>query len=309
MKYFVKKMISSATVAAMLISSTAIFNADAATGDPIRYCMYTYGSGLNLSYYSLTQQPQSAVQSRAVIGTDDRKRDGYSGIVRLSNGGTGFVVSDHVIATAAHCVYAGHSTNADIRFAYQDTAYFVNDIEIQLYNDDGTPKNIEPLIPVEVHVPDAFIQENIDAIDYALIYVSEDLSSYGCEQFNLGMPYEQSSSAFYSHDLFVSGIPQVLGRPGEEVGNGSNYVYTGKGKVFIPDNPTEGALYYTCDTSGGQSGAPVYTAYSYTVGETTYVSYTAVAIHKGGGTDSHNGGAAMTSEKIQFYLNNDYVGW
>ncbi len=311
MRFKMKRVISVAIMLAMLFSSSVILGADASTvAKKEGYWIYSYDD-FSQSYYELSLEPQYSASSRAVIFGDDRKRDGYSGIVRLSGifTGSGFIVGDHIIATAAHCTYVKYLDKELIKEAYKDTNYYVDDLQIHLYNDNGTPKNTVPLTPVEIHISADYIEGGNYSDDYALIYVDEDLSEYGCAQFNLGIPYEPNNSSLLNHDLFVSGIPSKLGEPNEELPNSQRYVYTGKGSVFISDKPVTGALDYTCDTSNGTSGGPVYTAYQYTIGSTTYTSYTAIAVHSSGKYNDHNGGAAMNSERIQFYRNNDYIGW
>ncbi len=113
-----------------------------------RYHVYDAKTGnYNKSYHL---PPMSSVNnSRAIIGDDERVIDWTkSGTVKLIttplddsvdydySEGTGFVVSDHVIATASHCVY-----NQKIS-------------EILLF--DNTGKVTLHATPVEYHIPDDY---------------------------------------------------------------------------------------------------------------------------------------------------------
>ena len=85
-------------------------------------------------------------QSRTVFGGDDRVLD-YSkkGVVKLIGTnhylGTGFIVDDHVIATAAHCVTTSSAT-----------AKIVDSILIQTLDSNNNIVSTY-VAPVKIHVP------------------------------------------------------------------------------------------------------------------------------------------------------------
>jgi len=297
MKYSVKKMISMVTMAAVAISSFAFLKADAAV-QTLSYVKYTYATNETSDYDLSLSDATTAMQQRAVIDEDERKIGGINGVVRLVDSnfwrGTGFIVDDHVIATAAHCVY-------DIdNHAWDSTDNFAPGLKIQMYNADGTPKNLYYNVD-EVHIlKSGYLNGTNGTIDYALLYVSEDLSEY--PQFDLGITYNVNTSAFQNIDLFITGIPQY--KPDENL-NSQFYVYSGKGNATAS---TESMLHYTCDSSSGQSGSPVYTAVTYTVDNETYTTYTAVGVHSGSYSGSANRCARMTAPRIQFYLSNPNIG-
>ncbi len=321
MKFSICKMVSAATMLAMLVSPAGSIKAVAEDTTVITkyYTKYDVSENTTLEY-PLSIDVNSSVQSRALIDTDDRVRDGNSGIVYLSCGGTGFIVDDHTIATAAHCVNAIHSPTPAIKEKYADYDYFCYDINVFLYNDSGNPSSGIPLTPIEFHVPNQYISTNAIKNDYALITVAEDLSGY--THFNLGVPYNVNESTFASRDLFVTGIPQSIpdDDPDDNDDTPANVllqVYTSKGKEHPDKTSTQEELYYTCDTVGGNSGGPVYIAYQYTSNSTTNTIYTAIAVHKGGAYHwegnvrvyDHNYGSAMTPYKIQFYKNNPNISY
>lgn len=228
-----------------------------------------------------------------------------SGIVILAEGGTGFIVGAHKIATAAHCVYSGADSANGEHF---------NNLTIQTCKSDGTLTG-ETLTPVEVHIPKVYRQNRDVNYDYALITVKEDLSemiqdpsnprkSYPkYTQFSLSTSYNVTGSLFDQVPIYVTGKKK-----------GYSLLYTDEGKVYTNvSNST--ILKYLVDTDGTQSGSPVYTITKQEInGEKSYV-YTALAIHTGGSrpegaqTYTYNYGTRMTKYQTQFYLDDTNVGY
>lgn len=73
-------------------------------------------------------------------------------------------------------------------------------------------------------------------------------------------------------------------------------MYTGVGSILNCDDQR---LQYNTDTSGGQSGAPVYIVTTFQ----NKVYYTVIAIHTHGG----NYGVRMTTDVLHFYYNNPNI--
>ncbi|MCD7959172.1 MAG: trypsin-like peptidase domain-containing protein [Ruminococcus sp.] len=201
------------------------------------------------SISSSTDVSSSDADLNALIGTNDRYTDNaLNGIVRISMNcgyGTGFVVDEHTIATATHCVYT-HSSGSD-----SDT-YITG---IRFYDDSG---ELEKVIydPVEYHVPYYYItavlgdsNENQRKYDYALITVEDDLSDYMC--FNLGTVLDD----FISSDtlVYVTGYLDTTRKTGE-----GNAISEEEISSLYSKANTSFTLFYDCDTEGGTSGGPVY---------------------------------------------------
>ncbi len=246
----------------------------------VQYTVYS-GSGNYLGTYSLDEADyvSSLAQTYSIIGNDDRYGEYLPGVVDIYvNGarGTGFVVSDHVIATAAHIVYNNGGRSIS-RINFFDT----NGSSILSITDAK-----------EVHVPtNYFSSGSTDSnYDYALIYVDEDLSDF--TYFNLGYVLDD-----YSGSVSVTGFQE----DNEKDSKFPNESATGTGSMI---NVTDYQCEYDADTTSGVSGSPVY------VKTTSYngaVSYTVIAIHTSGGTNS-NFGTRITTNLLQFYLNNSYLG-
>lgn len=239
--------------------------------------------------YTLAASTSAFVSERLIIGgTDDREVDfSKSGIVKLvysnSSGisvGTGFVVDSHVIATAGHCAMNAMDS-------------------ILLFNSDGTIAL--SATPVERHVPyELDLSSNTNRKyynDYGLITVEEDLTDY--IQFNLGIALDQA--IMNNQAVSVTGFPAEI--QNETVNSATEHeMYTGSGTLVNSNSPVHCSIYrlkYNADTSGGNSGGPVYVTTTY--GGKTY--YTAIAIH----TLSGNSGVRMDRDVICFYLNNPNI--
>ncbi|MDE6781778.1 MAG: serine protease [Ruminococcus sp.] len=252
-----------------------------------------------------TLQPVSTYNnttSRNVIGYEERVIDWTkSGVVKIitSGGfGSGFVVSDHVIATAAHCLYNYKNQNAKIVS------------KILLFDTNG---NITlQATPVQSHIPVQFItgthnagNNYVTTSDYALITVKEDLSDYAC--FDLGMPLTSFNTG--NATVSVTGFPGRVGNPGNEVTvntTTTHMMYTGNGNICNGDTTL---LRYTADTSNGNSGGPVYITES--LQGRTY--YTVVAINIADQVSlpyTQNTGYRITTNLLQFYSgDNQNINW
>lgn len=249
------------------------------------------GNPTGMSVYTLTPNkmtlPESSnpvAEPRLVIGDDDRiksKKEENSGIVFLqfSNDyiegtATGFVVGDHEIATAAHCVYDKE----------ENTGWY--SMSIKTYNSNGNIIN-NNLHPVEVHFPRSYTSSEDMMYDYALITVKEDLSDR--VHFSLGTPYY--APTYSNIPIYVAGSPSDMAGLYYAEGNILNKSFIDQTDVF----------YYDVDVSEGQSGGPVYTITK--IGDECV--YTAVAINVGESAYYNlNFGSMITDYSLQFYLNN-----
>lgn len=250
----------------------------------------------SLSNYTLTPELQTlntGVNSRIVIG-DDERYTSYSpennGIVYISMDGfymaSGFIVGDHQIATAAHCVYKNGSWRSLI---------------LKTYDSNGCLTN-NTLNVVEAHIPTGYIAGSDIMYDYALITVSDDLSDY--VHFSLGTPYNVNAAAYSNIPIYVTGSPADKLKP-----TVPERLFSAQGSVMNKNsslsNHTD-VICYDVDTAGGDSGAPVYTI---TKIDDTYV-YTAIAVHSSGISSlGKNIGSMITNYHLQFYNNNPNINY
>lgn len=272
------------------------------------YTIYNYDSHSTSSYTLTANVNWLSLEDEPVTfsdNVDDRVRATDTSVVQIQpSGGTGFIIDDHIIATAAHCVYD-----------YAQGS-FVNNVSAIVR---GAPvSNISQVLKtctaVEVHVPNQFMNSansNVrEMYDYALIYVEEDLSEYG--EFDLGVP----SDEFMDTQTAVT----ISGFPSETQSNpsaGNMALYKGDGVVLNIDVYNQqlagNQLMTNVYTSGGDSGGPIYMTSSF--GGESY--RTVVGIYTSAGNYDYDSdgviervsyGTRMTTSLLRFFCNNDYIG-
>ncbi len=266
------------------------------------YRRYSYTSSQELSSYTLTPSAATFNSSlldpvpRHIINGDNRYESigaENTGIVNLGYG-TGFIVGDHIIATAAHCVYERDNTGVT-------NGHFITTAPtIHPYNTNGVVLNSITFTPIEAHFPSSFataVSYNAsEPYDYALIVVSDDLSDY--THFNLGTTYNLTSTNYSTIPLYVLG-------PGMTVNNNStSNLYYGQGNILSKTSAQGSVVYYDCDMLPGDSGAPVYTITQLNIGGQTSYAFTAIAINdfqNPGDTGIYNGGSRITKYHLQFF--------
>ena len=265
------------------ISSTTLYYDSSNVGIPaqstVSYRKFNALTGAQIgSDYSLS--PLSTIPDyspKGIIGTDDRTIDySNSGVVRINSSigqGSGFIVDDNLILTAAHVVYGA------------------SNVSYTLFNANGTVKAIYSA--ASYHVPLNYINGSTDNNDYALIVVNQDLYDY--RTINLGVARDKlknnTSSSVYNNYASKLGIYVT--------GFISNTGYTGLGNLVTPYLTNDEVL-YNSDTDHGESGAPVYT-------QTSNGEMIAIGIHDGMKTTTSNYGRRIDTNIIHFVYNNPYI--
>lgn len=257
-------------------------------------------SYLRHDYKNPNQQPYEYTISvpDSVFGTgiepyyitppNDMVRDYDTSVVRLSVGGTGFIIGEHTIVTAGHCVY-------DI-----DNDRFI-DFTIDIVgNNNNTIKTINPRY---AHVPKKYADLTFykNPYDYALIYVEENLSEYG--MFNMGVCLDQ-----YINDkgrVTVSGFPQTYPDGYED----SEYGLRFKASGNITSHENNGMnIVYDADMTKGDSGGPVYVNESYISGNISYDYNTVIAINVSQNfSQKKNKGVRINFDILQFCYQNVHL--
>ncbi len=263
--------------------------------DPIEYGVATtryyrkhdYSSSNAYSYSEYSISPNVSINSveentRTIFGSNDMIRDYDTSVVRLSIGGTGFIVNNHVIATAAHCVY---SIETDEFF----------DLNIQIVDSDNT--TIQTIYPKYSHIPKSFAQlsEYNSNFDYALIYVEEDLSQYG--MFKLGTALDDYVDS--NGQVTVSGFPQTYPAGYQNSEYGLRFKATGN----VLSSSNSYLLRYDADMTGGDSGGPVYVEEGITIDGILKEYKTAVAINVSQNVTTNNG-VRINGDILRFFYSN-----
>lgn len=265
-----------------------------AAGSTRRYRVYDANTAAYKRTYTLTTEPNNNISAYNVFGVDTREIDWTkSGVVKINTTGgfgTGFVVDKHVIATAAHLLVTSGSLEKRR----------ITSIEMFDASDSSEPDRNATFIPtpVEYHIPVEFEASNSviydEKHDYALITVEEDLSQYMC--FSLANPLDMFTSVNgqnRSGSVMITGFPKTTSNV-PNANRGNNGACTGMGSISSMNSEY---LRYTIDTSGGNSGGPIYIRE--VVGDNVYL--TVIGIHTTSYDNGENAGIRMTPDVLKFY--------
>lgn len=292
----------SAVFVSMVVLFITVFSLSSSKADAgdftLKYNVYNAATGQFLRDYNLTVEGNNA---RWEIRDDDREVD-YSknGVIKVItkeleeiepgkftvtyHTGTGFVVDDHTIATAAHLLKKENTIRVS------SLLFFDQDGNVSMTIKDA----------VEYHYPDKYTPngEKHHLYDYALITVKESLKDYRC--FGFGMMTEDFPNS-PSNVISVSGFPGEV--RGIEVNTLSKHeLYRGTGIVTSFDKGNSGNIeyiVYTAYASHGDSGGPVYVAEH--INNKMYYTIIGIETH---GSDYHNMAVAMSPHVLKFLRGN-----
>lgn len=202
-------------------------------------------------------------------------------ITTSSGFGSGTIVGDHVIATAAHVVYSSPN--------------FESNINVQICSESSN-QVIATIPAVTVHIPKKYTTESSgakDNYDYALIYVNQDLSSYGV--WSLGMPVLEFSDS--EEDVAVSGFKY-------DNNNQVRYYSTGVIQNFVgittnPLNDVNMRLRSNAASYPGKSGGAMY--YTPIINPNSRKSLIGVITGGGDTTETYSWADKMTPNLVRFY--------
>ena len=251
------------------------------------YVKYNCSTGTQTNYslnaistYSLYS---GNIDDREIDSSDDARGIVYLEYTKNSGGryrATGFIVDNHTIATCAHCIYDGTGFNRDYTIKIMDS----NGTSLVRY---ATAK--------ELHIPYQYKTNSSGNYDYGLIYVEEDLSSYGKIALGTVTNYFTTTSS----NVTISGFPATVN--GSSVGITRYY-----GNGAVKNTYDSYILRTEAYNSGGASGGPMYI--EYTLNGESYRS--AVGIVNGivDGTNRYSYGIRITTPVLRFYMDNNNIG-
>lgn len=221
---------------------------------------------------------EDEISTHVVIQTDERTKVEntkvipykYIGRLHIKNNGKTYhatcaAFAKNAVLTAAHCVYNG-STNQFKEFVK---------IEFGLNND--TSCKIISTKPTKIIVcPDFIDGDHTEKSDWAIIYYEDNILN-GALGFSTGISTDTR--------ITVTGYPGK-GSAGDNTGKEQ---YTCSGNVL--DFNTQ-YFKYDADTTGGQSGSPVYNSNNYIVG-----------VHHGGSSSQGGNYAARVKGELYTTMN------
>ena len=310
-----KKLVSAFVAVLMLVLSvTSYASMEVSAVNSLKnYKVFDAQTGLEVGGYYLEANPYED-NTRGVIGEDTREAD-YSldGVVKIitsEGAGTGFVIDDHTIATAAHLVFdKANGTLADSNTVVKQILIVTGSNQIE--------RSITSAH--DVHVPSKYITSSdpeCSAYDYALITVSDELidgewkalEDYTC--FNLGIMTDGIVNS-KKQLVYCTVFPNRVNVEQVNFDDDPVNKFTGSGYVIpnlAPD--LERRFCYDIDATNGNSGSPVYV-------KTTYDGveyYTVIGIHNytldtdnDGFFDDESSGIRMTTDLLHFYKNNPNI--
>lgn len=277
--------------------------------DDIKHSFTEYSLTVNL----LDNTTQNSTSPRSIIGENDMVTAAdETAVVKLVNSttnehiGSGFIVGDHIVATAAHCVCT-------------DTNEF-SDITMNIVNENNNI--IRTLQPEYIHVAkDAIYNTNLirGNSDYALLYFDESLSQYGV--FQMGVATDEYRDQHGR--IVVSGFPGIY--PPNYSGPVGNIRFKASGNLYYSTDDYYNSVpaknkyrfFYDADTYGGDSGGPVYVDEAFYAGGQWYTYKTVIGIHTASTVNStpgyqycdsnYNSGVRITPDLLKFYYENTYL--
>lgn len=217
----------------------------------------------------------------------------------LSNGvfcGSGFIISNDTIATAAHCIY-NHKTKE-----------FVKNITVKVHTikvENGqTTEAVYTASAEYLHIPTRYVNNNIN-YDYGLIRVGDFKDENGktvnvrnyCVNFGI------------MTDEFINAEEGSLTSVGYFKENNvvKRYQSTGKINPDIPSDEFTWRYHIDAESKGGKSGGMTYFDSSYTNPSNKYTINTrsTVGIHTSTGVGYSSYGVRITPDVIRFLIRSD----
>lgn len=290
MEYFkciIKKLVSVVAACMMAFYGMASYITADAFYEKSIYYMINYKTGQTKKYTLDVDLPIFDGNGGATRAAwlDNRVPDQETSVVQIpAIGGSGFIIDNHIIATAAHCIYDVNNHS------------FVSNMRVDIYDENCT-KVLKTLYPKEGHIATKFTSNKASMYDYALLYFEEDLSEYG--MFSLGVPTDAFMISGVS--VTVSGFPQSTSSD-PTVNCTKRYKSTGS-ITLISDELFDHQIQCKAFASGGDSGGPIYTEQNFNGS----IYHTVMGIFTSHGTED-SFGVRITSTLLVFYYNNKYIG-
>lgn len=266
--------------------TTCLYKYNAITGRVSRYIFdfseYAVSSvAVGEEYVSSAYTPYDHVESRGIIGQDDRdpvtnvSESPYCKVVKMkmtfeneqgqvkNTQGTGFIVGPNLVITAAHVI------------VYPEYGFWPVSCNVYTeYLNDSTYEEESSVIEYIIHKEMYDHSANRTNYDWAILRTDSDI---GNRQGWFGFGFHYTFSNFVDTDIKTVGFPGDLPTT-------PSAMYECDGKITAC--PTKYLAYHNADTRGNQSGSPIYD---------TDQDQIVWAVHNAGGT-SYNVSQKITPE-------------
>lgn len=277
------------------------------------YIKYTCDTGATTSYTLSNSIPSPNADFDYSVATVSEEFDNENkNVVQFSihNGdktyiGSGFVISDHIIATAAHCVFNGNNND------------FVDGVTVSIYNEqaEAKPENLIASFEAEsYHIPVLYLNElgayqNDPNYDYALIYVGTD--SQGNDLLDYVSPWQFAIpslefSEAETGQLTTTGFTSYTDSSGNE--RYARYYSTGIVDNLSNNDVDNPQLRIASNAlnKGGKSGGPMY--YTSTYNNSVNKSVVGITTHFHEYPNNYySKGTKINLTLLRFYKQNPYI--
>ncbi|GHU54855.1 hypothetical protein FACS1894132_10110 [Clostridia bacterium] len=222
--------------------------------------------------------------------------------IQISTGtGTGFIIGENLVATAAHCLYGVNYINWFPNISIKtsdDSVYYASFAHI--------PQ--EYLTIKSTRDPSFAVHDELYIYDYAILEIDTEVDlaeTYGALSFGA-----ITDTAINTISGLSSAAPKHIALAGHSLFNGSTSLHIAWGNLknhsnFVDD--LDSAVYFNIIDIGGDSGGPI--IYDVDGNPSTTFDQTVIAINTltGGWSETEyawGAGARVTSQLIKFYYHN-----
>ncbi|MBE6846083.1 MAG: trypsin-like serine protease [Ruminococcus sp.] len=262
---------------------------------------YANGEATGIEEYTL-EKPVSKARTYSLLREAEEEYDydfvrDYSntGVVKVGNG-SGFIVDDHLVLTAAHCVCGGTASNILV----------AEDLTVTVYNSDETTFKVYTVD--SIHVPQKYFDfddkggstYNVD-FDYALIHIDSRYDNIPSKTFSQYEPFQIG----YITKKFIEKQITVTTSGFTAIPDSSEGMHRYYSVGNIVSDSTDLRYHAYANANYGDSGGLAY--YNSVYNEEVIKSAIGNITGGGEGADYDSSGVRITPTIARFIFNNEYI--